>query len=122
MIRVILCVLLKYTLFCGNSPRVCFVDFVVVCLVSCKKMIVGGVCVFITKSRMQGMAMFSVDAFLVLRYIYWLAIGIFCYGIAWVFSIGEGCMYSIRRSLHLTALVRHCSGRYENTFQASSPL
>lgn len=95
-IHVILCVLLKYSFCCGNSPRVCFVDFVVVSLVSCKKMIVGGVCVFITKSWMQGMAMLSDDAFPVTRYDYWVAIGVVCYGIAWVFGSGEGCMYSIR--------------------------
>lgn len=41
MIHVILCVLLNYSVCCGNNPRVCFVDFVVVSLVSCMKMIVG---------------------------------------------------------------------------------
>lgn len=43
MVLVMLCVLLKNSLQCGNRSYMCFVDLVVVNFVSYIKIIVGGV-------------------------------------------------------------------------------
>lgn len=47
-------------------------DLMFVYLVFCIKMIVGDVCVFVTRSWMEGMAVLSDDAFQVAKYKSWL--------------------------------------------------
>ena len=66
--------LLKISLYSGNSFCIYFVDFVAVSLVSCIVMIVGLVVVFEIKLCIFGRAVFRDEAFHVMMCVLWLVV------------------------------------------------
>ena len=64
----ILCVLLKKGLYCGNKFYIYFVDFVAQSLVSCIVIIDGGLWGLVIKSYRHGMTVLSVKVFKIMIY------------------------------------------------------
>lgn len=92
-----------------------FVNLVTVSLVSCMIIVVGGVWEYVARSWRHDIVVLSEEAFQVMMYDSWLvSIVGRCGG---VFSAeGVRCVYSIIGSLHFSAFMRSCLGRYENVF------
>ena len=110
-----LCVLLKKSLYWGNSLCICFVNFVANNLVFYMVMIDGGSWGFVIKSCKHGIAVLSEAAFQVMAYVSRLVCGIGPGG-GKELGIGGGLeyVYLFMGLLYLNDSVMGCLGRYEN--------
>ena len=111
---VIVCVLLKIILYCGNRFCIYFVDFVAVILVSCIFIIAGLFGVFDRSLWRFGRAVFRDDAFhvimCVLRLVVWFIWGL----IIGMLGIGEGWEYSCIGYVYFNDSVSNFSGKKRN--------
>ena len=105
----ILCVLLKKSLYCGKMFCMYLVDLVAVSLVSCMVMAVGGFWEYVITSCRHGIAVLSDVAFHVVMYVSWLVSNVGLGGGIWLCIIGGlGCVYSMMGFVHLNACVSSC--------------
>ena len=108
------CVLLNISLYCGNRFCMYFVDFVAVSLVSCIVMIAGLFGVYDISWWRFGRAVFSDEAFHVIRCVLWFVVWFSWGRNVGMSGSGGGWEYSCSGSLHFKASVSNSSGRKGN--------